>query len=68
MAKVKVGDTVSLTFDALPDVTMDGKVVRIGDVGVSNKGDISYKVTVEPQGNTDGLRWNMTAAVTFPAK
>jgi multidrug efflux pump subunit AcrA (membrane-fusion protein) len=65
VAKAEVGETVGLTFDALPDLRMDGKVIRIADLGVSNKGDISYKVTVEPQGATDGLKWNMTAAVTF---
>ena len=66
VANVKVGETVGLTFDALPDAQLGGKVVRIGDVGVSNKGDISYKVTVQPEGETAGLKWNMTAAVTFP--
>jgi multidrug resistance efflux pump len=65
VAKIKVGDTVGLSFDALPGMEMTGKVVRIGDVGENNKGDISYTVVIEPQGNADGLKWNMTAAVTF---
>lgn len=65
VAQVKVGDTVGLTFDALPDVTMNGKVIRIGDVGVNNKGDISYKIVIAPEGDAAGLKWNMTAAVTF---
>jgi HlyD family secretion protein len=68
IANVKVGDTVSLTFDALPDVTMNGRVVRIGDVGANNKGDIAYKVTIQPERAEPRLKWNMTAAVTFPAR
>lgn len=65
VARVKVGDTVSITFDALPGVNMSGKVLRVGDVGVNNKGDISYKVVIAPEGETTGLKWNMTAAVMF---
>jgi multidrug resistance efflux pump len=65
VANVRVGDTVGITFDALPNAAMNGKVTRISDVGVSNKGDISYKVTVAPERSDPGLRWNMTAAVTF---
>jgi multidrug resistance efflux pump len=68
VAKLAVGDTVGLTFDALPGVEMTGKVVRIGDVGENNKGDISYTVVIEPQGETAGLRWNMTTAVTFEGR
>jgi hypothetical protein len=47
---------------------MAGKVLRIGDVGENNKGDISYKVVIAPEGATDGLKWNMTAAVTFESR
>lgn len=68
VAKVKAGDAVRIAFDALPDVEMAGKVLRIGDVGENNKGDISYKVVIAPEGATDGLKWNMTAAVTFESR
>ena len=37
-------------------------------MGVSNKGDIAYKVTVQPERTDPGLKWNMTAAVTFPTR
>ena len=47
---------------------MSGKVTRISDVGVNNKGDIAYKVTVETERNDPGLKWNMTAAVKFDAR
>jgi HlyD family secretion protein len=68
IANVKVGDTVGLTFDALSNAGMNGRVTRISDVGVNNKGDIAYKVTVAPERNDPGLKWNMTAAVTFGAR
>jgi multidrug resistance efflux pump len=65
IANVKVGDAVRLAFDALPGLAMNGRVERISDVGVNNKGDITYKVTVAPERSDAGLKWNMTAAVTF---
>jgi multidrug resistance efflux pump len=65
VANIKVSDAVEITVDALPGAQMTGKVVRIGDVGMSNKGDISYKIVIAPEGETAGLKWNMTAAVTF---
>ena len=68
VANVKVGDKVGLTFDALPNASMNGQVVRISDLGVNNKGDIAYKVTVAPERNDPGLKWNMTAAVTFETR
>lgn len=68
VANVKTGDTVGLTFDALPNVSMNGRVVRVSDVGVNNKGDIAYKVTVAPEQTDPALKWNMTAAVTFGAR
>lgn len=68
VANVQAGDTVSLAFDALPDVTLNGRVVGISDVGVNNKGDIAYKVTVAPERAEPRLRWNMTAAVTFDGR
>jgi len=65
VVRVAVGDTVKLTFDAIPDLEMTGKVLSIGAVGVSKQGDITYKVVIAPEKSDPRLRWNMTASVTI---
>lgn len=62
---VTAGDKVQITFDALPDVVMDGEVVRVRPLGEDNRGDIVYKVVVSPDSQDDRLLWNMTAVVEF---
>jgi len=62
---VYVGQEVSVTFDALTDIELSGKVSRINGQGVNQQGDITYKVTVDLQESDDRLRWNMTSYVAF---
>jgi multidrug resistance efflux pump len=65
VAKVQVGDTALLEFDALPDLELNGRVVRIRPLGEDRLGDITYQVVIEPERFEPSLRWNMTTAVTF---
>jgi HlyD family secretion protein len=45
-AKVKVDQKVTLTFDALPDLTLTGKVTEIDTVGTVSQGVTSYGVKI----------------------
>ena len=45
-AKVKVGQKATLTFDALSDVTISGKVSEIDSVGTVSQGVVSYGVKI----------------------
>lgn len=65
VVKVNSGDTVTLTFDAIPDLEMTGKVLTIGSLGVNKQGDITYKAVIAPEKYDPRLRWNMTASVTL---
>ena len=65
VVRLKVGDPVTITFDALPDVTLPGTITRISDQGENKQGDIVYTVTVTPNQWDDRLRWKMTASVNF---
>ncbi|MCO6449591.1 MAG: efflux RND transporter periplasmic adaptor subunit [Caldilineales bacterium] len=65
VVNVEVGDTASIRFDAIPDLEIPGKVVRIEDVGRDKLGDITYTVIVQPDRSDPRLRWNMTAVVTI---
>ena len=71
VVKVSVGQTVFMVPDALPDVTLKGKVTEISNMFQQVNGDITYQVrillegvspTVEPGPN---LRWGMTVQITF---
>jgi HlyD family secretion protein len=67
VARVAVGAPVTITFDGLPDVTVDGTIVSVALYGANTQGDIVYRAIVEPTSVPDGVRWNMTATVTVDA-
>jgi HlyD family secretion protein len=60
---VKVGQDVVLTFDALPERSFGGKVVRIAPMANMEQGGTNFTVTVELDQQDPGLRWGMTAFV-----
>jgi HlyD family secretion protein len=62
---IKPGDPVLLTFDAIPDLQLQGTVSRVRPIGEDNRGDTVYKVVVTPNENDPRLLWNMTAVVEF---
>jgi HlyD family secretion protein len=52
-AKVQVGQPVTLTFDALPNVTLTGKVTTIAPSATTSQNVVTYPVQVEfDPGNT----------------
>ena len=63
-----MGDTVSLAFDAIPDLSLNGKISRISSLGTNRQGDIVYTVSVQPEKMDERLRWNMTAKVSIEPK
>lgn len=62
---VEVGHRATITFDAIPALTLEGKVARIRQLGENRQGDIVYKAFVTPDKQDARLRWNMTASVTI---
>jgi HlyD family secretion protein len=65
VVKLKEGQPVTVTLDAIPNVTMKGKVLAIGQNYSENQGDIVYKVTVVLTEINPAMRWGMTAEVKF---
>jgi multidrug efflux pump subunit AcrA (membrane-fusion protein) len=45
-AKIQVGNKVSLSFDALPEVSLAGSVVEIDPVGTVSQGVVNYNVQI----------------------
>ena len=62
---IEPGDSAMLTFDAIPDLELSGKVDRVRPIGADHRGDIVYTVVVIPDENDERLLWNMTAVTTF---
>lgn len=62
---VNLGDQVTLSFDAMPDLTLQGVVTDIKGLGTSYQGDVIYTVVIKPESWDPRLRWNMTATVTI---
>ena len=58
-----IDSSAQITFDALPEVTLSGKVTSIQPRGVDRYGDITYTVIVTPDTWDERLRWNMSASV-----
>ena len=67
VVRIGEGSPAKIEFDALPDLELTGKVVRIKPIGVNKQGDITYTVVVVPDQSDTRLRWNMTAVVTIQA-
>jgi HlyD family secretion protein len=62
VARIEVGDAVTITFDALPDVEVKGKVTRIASKAAEGSG-VKYPVVIEMDEVPEQLRWGMTAFV-----
>lgn len=61
-ARVKVGNPVIVTFDALPGVQVDGVVKSIAPKASEGSG-VNYTVVIELDELPELLRWGMTAFV-----
>jgi HlyD family secretion protein len=64
VVKLHEGQTVTISFDALPDLSLPGTISAIKPMGNNYQGDIVYTVVVALQKDDARLRWNMTAVMT----
>ena len=65
VVNIKEGQPVTLTLDAIPETTLKGYVLSIGQNYSEKQGDIVYKVTVLLSDKNPAMRWGMTAEVKF---
>lgn len=68
IVNIQEGDAVTVSFDAIPEMVLGGKVMSIKGYGENRQGDIVYTVTVGLDQQDPHLRWNMTAKVTIAPK
>jgi HlyD family secretion protein len=59
------GQPVTITLDAIPDTSLAGEILSIGQTYAENQGDVVYEVTILLTDTLPNMRWGMTAAVHF---
>jgi len=64
VVKLREGDTVSVSFDALPGLALPARITRIKPIGGNRQGDIVYTAVLALEQTDPRLRWNMTAIMT----
>jgi len=65
VVKLSVGQNVTFTADALPDVEMNGIVTEISGSSVLQGGDVIYTVRIAAHDVDPRVKWGMTVEVTF---
>lgn len=70
VAKVKVGQKATLTFDAVSDLTISGQVAQIDAIGTVSQGVVTYGVKIAFDTQDDRIKPSMSvsAAIITDAK
>ena len=59
-AKIELGDKATLTFDAIEELTLTGKVAQIDTIGAVTQGVVSYKVKIGFDTEVERVKPGMT--------
>jgi HlyD family secretion protein len=65
IAKVQTGQKATLTFDAIEDLSLTGKVAEIDTVGTVSQGVVSYGVKVNLDSQSDQVKPGMSVTVSI---
>lgn len=68
ISSVAVGQKVTLTFDALTDLTLTGKVTRVDTVGTNSSGVVSYSAVITPDVMNPAVKSGMTVTASILTK
>jgi multidrug resistance efflux pump len=63
VVNVQVGQSVQITVDALPGATLEGTVASINARSETKRGDVTYTVKIDVNGDDPRALWGMTAQV-----
>jgi HlyD family secretion protein len=63
--RIRVGQKVTMKFDAIQDKVYNGEVIEVDLVGNVNQGVVDFNVTVELTDADDAVKTGMTAAVNI---
>jgi RND family efflux transporter MFP subunit len=65
ISSVEVGQKVSMSFDALTDFTLTGKVTRVDTVGTNSSGVVSYTAIITPDVMDAKVKSGMTVTANI---
>jgi len=65
IAKVKVGQKATITFDAVPGLTITGQVLEIDSLGTVSQGVVTYNVKIGFDTQDDRVRPGMSASAAI---
>ncbi len=68
IARVQLNQVVSVTFEALPGKTFQGKVTHIAPMATAKSGGTNYTIHVELEQLDPALRWGMTGHIEINTK
>ena len=63
--QVQVGQSVEISFDAIPEQSYHGTVAQVGQIGTSSSGVVSYPVSVLITDADAQVKTDMTASATI---
>jgi HlyD family secretion protein len=63
VARVQPGQSADLTFDALPEKVLSGRVARVAPMSTPDQAATTYTVIIDFEEVDPALRWGMTAFV-----
>lgn len=66
--KVSEGDAVTLTFDALPNMTATGKVTHIDTIGTVDQGVVYFDAEISIDDSSEALRPGMSVSADITAE
>lgn len=64
IAKIKLGQKSTITFDAVPDLTISGKVEEIDSIGTVSQGVVNYNVKISFDTNDSRIKSGMSVSAT----
>lgn len=65
VAKVKIGQKANITFDAIPDLTLTGKVIEVDEIGTIDQGVVTYGVKIEFDSQNDQIKQGMSLSANI---
>ena len=65
VAKVKIGQKATLTFDAIPDLTITGNVSQIDTIGTVTQGVVTYNVQIAFDTQDDRVKSGMSISAAI---
>lgn len=65
VAKVMVGQKVTLTFDAISDLSLSGEVAEVDTLGTVNQGVVSYNVVIVFDTQDERVKPGMSVSATI---